>query len=564
MTNSASARGITALFLFSAGTAIILSAWLADDAMITLRQVDMFVDGAGIVWNPGFRVQAFTHPAWFWLLSAGHALTGSLFYMTIAISGVCSLAALLLYALHCRERLENPVTTGAFMFLPLASAAFIDYTASGLENSLSFLLVAAVFRLLSGEEGAWRDRALWTLLALAVLTRQDHALQFGPLALWYLVSRGPSAQLRRMVPGVLVMLGWFGFATFYFGFPLPNTFFAKLSTGLDDAQIATMAGYFWRASVEENLFTLSVIAIGILAAIPGRGTDRALAFGVILHLAYLHRIGGDFMQGRMLTVDFFIACFLAVRWGPYLGRVGGRVAFAAVFALVALRLTGLAIPPAAMEPRTVSDERRFYYPVFGMLSPYRNWPETRQPPAVERGHVMMLCGFAGSTRIAAPDSVHIVDQCGLAEPFLAHVPVVDTANPRPGHYVRAVPMPYPEALETGRAPWMPGGGARFFHDIHLIATAPLMDAERLRAILRVNLRPTGIDAVPWRYPEKAQVPMSVGPCWLTDLPDRPDVASMPALRGADVAAGSVAGRSGCDLGAPAPVAARPVRGSDLP
>ena len=52
---------ISFLFLF------YLQAWILDDARLTFRQVVNFVDGYGMVWNFGERLQLFTHPLWFFI-----------------------------------------------------------------------------------------------------------------------------------------------------------------------------------------------------------------------------------------------------------------------------------------------------------------------------------------------------------------------------------------------------------------------------------------------------------------------------------------------------------------
>jgi len=54
---------------------VIKSAWLSDDAFITLRTVRNFNEGYGLVWNTHERVQAYTHPLWMLLLSLTYFVT---------------------------------------------------------------------------------------------------------------------------------------------------------------------------------------------------------------------------------------------------------------------------------------------------------------------------------------------------------------------------------------------------------------------------------------------------------------------------------------------------------
>ena len=49
-------------FLAAYAILLVRTAWMCDDAFITLRTVDNFVQGYGLVWNVGERVQVYTHP----------------------------------------------------------------------------------------------------------------------------------------------------------------------------------------------------------------------------------------------------------------------------------------------------------------------------------------------------------------------------------------------------------------------------------------------------------------------------------------------------------------------
>ena len=71
----------------------LANAWIGDDAYITFRVVDNFINGYGLTFNPDERVQAYTHPLWMLLLSAAYAVTSNLFYTTLALSyALCVLA----------------------------------------------------------------------------------------------------------------------------------------------------------------------------------------------------------------------------------------------------------------------------------------------------------------------------------------------------------------------------------------------------------------------------------------------------------------------------------------
>src|SRR3990172_6965827 len=75
-------------------------AWVSDDAYIAFRTVDNIVHGHGPTWNPGERVQAYTHPLWMLLVSALHAVTHEMFFTSILLSLAVSLLAVLVLVLR--------------------------------------------------------------------------------------------------------------------------------------------------------------------------------------------------------------------------------------------------------------------------------------------------------------------------------------------------------------------------------------------------------------------------------------------------------------------------------
>src|SRR5580704_3162438 len=75
---------------------LVRTAWVADQAYITFRTIDNFLQGLGLRWNPLERVQAFTHPLWLLLVAAGYAVTGEPYYTTLALSIGVSVAAVVL------------------------------------------------------------------------------------------------------------------------------------------------------------------------------------------------------------------------------------------------------------------------------------------------------------------------------------------------------------------------------------------------------------------------------------------------------------------------------------
>ncbi|MBU8933836.1 MAG: hypothetical protein KOO62_07495 [candidate division Zixibacteria bacterium] len=220
---------ITALLILIAVQ--LRTAWMCDDAYITLRTVDNFINGHGLTWNVGERVQAYTHPLWMFLLSFAYLFTREAFYTTIILSIVLSLASIAFAAL----KVARSWVSGVMLVLAVTlSKAFTDFSTSGLENPLSYLLLVSFMVVYFRDKH--NDRAflgLCLLASLAMLTRLDHALIYLPPLCYLLVQGSTPRRFMAGLMGFLPLVVWELFSLFYYGFLFPNTAFAKLNTGIE-------------------------------------------------------------------------------------------------------------------------------------------------------------------------------------------------------------------------------------------------------------------------------------------------------------------------------------------
>ena len=72
---------------------LLRTAWVSDEAYLTLRSVEHAASDFGLRWNVSDRVQVYDSPLWMLVLLAGRLLTGDTYYTTIGISIAASLAA---------------------------------------------------------------------------------------------------------------------------------------------------------------------------------------------------------------------------------------------------------------------------------------------------------------------------------------------------------------------------------------------------------------------------------------------------------------------------------------
>src|ERR1700733_6149550 len=71
--------------------AIIRTAWVSDDAEITLRCVMNLLNGYGPTFNIDERVQPYTHPLWFLLLSLVSFISRNIFVSAFGLSIIASM-----------------------------------------------------------------------------------------------------------------------------------------------------------------------------------------------------------------------------------------------------------------------------------------------------------------------------------------------------------------------------------------------------------------------------------------------------------------------------------------
>lgn len=496
---SMSRTGKIILLLFITAFVLILirTAWIGDDVYITLRTIDNFVNGYGLRWNIAERVQSYTHPLWMFLLMIVYAPTRDAYLSALTVS---ILISLLTFWLVIRRR--GFAWLGAAILL--LSKAFADYSASGLENPLTHLLLVLFFIYFIEKPSS--PLRLSLLAGFLALNRID-ALLFVLPALAYIPfqSSGSLKPWRRvgvMALGFLPIIVWEFFSLFYYGFPFPNTAHAKLGAGIPQGELFGQGRVYFLDSLQRDPLTLIIIFAGIgLAFWRGETRERMLALGSLFYLIYVASIGGDFMSGRFLTASLLVSALLFVRLA---GNWSNGLKASAIGVVVLLGM--FATPPNYIldlnQPRFterdlltgVNDERAYYYPISGLMN-YRLGMEIPFSGEgwVEHGYALRESGKSvvdeknvGFIGYFAGPEVHIVDLYALCDPLLARMPVSDPGKWRIGHYEREVPNGYLPTLRTGSNQIQNLDLAAYYDQLAFITRGPLFSLARLAAIWGMN------------------------------------------------------------------------------
>ena len=292
--------------------------FLTDDAFISFRYARNLLEGHGLVFNRGERIEGYSNFLWVLELALLWGVFGlrpehAAPWLSVAFT-VGTIAAMLWWVARL-PALQHRVLVG-WMALGLvcSSATFAVWTSGGgLETrQFTFFIVLAVVCL-----NLYRDSHRGLLmasmsLAAAALTRPEGPLIavccFGWFAMERMVRDGWPTRLHwgksacLVVPFVVLVVAHFLFRYTYYGEWLPNTYYAKHVRPWYEAGFR----YLWAAALETGLYLL--LPLAVVSLVKGWCRRRCLTYAlpllcIVVHMGYIARIGGDHFEYRPL--DFY-------------------------------------------------------------------------------------------------------------------------------------------------------------------------------------------------------------------------------------------------------------------
>ncbi len=402
--------------------------FLGDDAFISFRYARNLVDGHGLVWNPGERVEGYTNFSWVLLMAVGMSLgvEPELFSNVLGVAcGALVLVAVWRFAARGRA-LASPFPLLAVLVLA-GNRSFAAWCTGGLETMLFALLVFLGFaRLLAAWERGPRDALVCSLcFAGAALTRPE-GLLFGFLALCLLLfDLGLGRRTRRavflwLVPFVVLVGAHFAWRRVYYGEWLPNTFYAKVG-GLWLAQGARYFAYFHGCYRIGWFLPLAFFAL----LGPNRRASASVGLVLAAYGVYVLAVGGDLFELRFFVHVFPLLYWLlieglavlwtlvAARWPVALPAVAG-----AILALLAATHLGFErVPGNSFGLQTIEGIDQY--------TKKRQDEGRTMRDAIERGalprDVVLCVGGAGAVPYYTRWTT--VDRRGLNDATIARMPV---------------------------------------------------------------------------------------------------------------------------------------------
>jgi len=296
---------------------------LQDDGMVSMRYAKNLAAGYGLVWNPGGpRVQGYTNPLWVGLMAAVHILPIPVSKISLAVQIVA--LACVLVTVSIVRRLATVTSGRGHEWWPavIMTATYLPLNEWSLQGSevapLTPLIAGAVLAVQTARErGTW-SIVPYVLLAIAVLVRLDMAVPFAALLAFMVWHDQPRRAHHLVVGGGLLVgavIAQLGFSWWYFGDPLPNTYYLKMTGYPLLPRLARGAWVMGRFL----LLMCPGVALVALALWRDRSDTTRLPAAIILgQIAYSVYVGGDAWEwwggsNRYVTVAMPLFFVLAGR-----------------------------------------------------------------------------------------------------------------------------------------------------------------------------------------------------------------------------------------------------------
>jgi arabinofuranosyltransferase len=317
------ARGVSRAFITGA-LAIVVFLGLAwrfrdhqvDDAFISFRYARNLAAGLGPVFNAGERVEGYSNFLWVVLLAAGLRIgvAAEVLSKLLGLAAACGTIAVVARA-SSRLKLSGATAWLAPVLLAVSPALAVWSTA-GLETTLfALLLTYGVCRLAEDVEEGGPSVATAAVFGLTSWTRPEGALFGGAMSALLLLQSGASrpgrvAWARWTGVFLLVFLSYFIWRWRYYGFLLPNTFYAKVDVG--GSQVGRGLRYLsaFGAAAGYWLFLPPLALVRIR-----RKGLTVLACATVAGLLFTVFVGGDGLPMHRFLVPSLGTFFLLVAWG---------------------------------------------------------------------------------------------------------------------------------------------------------------------------------------------------------------------------------------------------------
>ncbi len=412
--------------------------YVSDDAYISFRYAQNWARGFGPVYNVGEKVEGYTNFLWMAVLAGLHALGADIVLTTQVLGITLGVAVILLtYRFSLRWHSSDSLWAVLAACLLGLNVSFAIWATGGLETHLfAFLVLLAAF--LDLEERDEPSRYPWSALvwALAVMTRPD-ALVFVALSglyrLWRRRGRITRQDLLWGLTLIIVYVPYYVWRFIYYGYPLPNTFYAKTGGGPERFLHGWRHVRGWLMEYGGGPFAILAGLLVILRKLDRDCTYLALLAGG--YMAYIVWVSGDgLIEYRFLLVvtpllylliqqSLWKICEMLERWRAR-RAIGSILIPKAILSAMLLALVYLLVAqPSVQTSRNRVARTRIRYDGLAMVG---QWFRAQVPRDAS-----VAVNLAGAMPFYS--ELKTIDMLGLNDLHIAHKEMPDMGTGIAGH-----------------------------------------------------------------------------------------------------------------------------------
>jgi len=449
--------------------------WVVDDAFISFRYARHLAEGHGLRFNVGEAppVEGYSNFLWVLLLTPVEALGWPTPQVSCLLSVACGLVLIWRVTgfLHMRMGLAlAPLIFSALFLTTLPPLAV--WATSGLAMVPSALLVFMMFEFVLADPRDPRGLAGGIAAALLILLRVDGMIwAAGIIGLAGLaaVQRQDRSAIKPLAICVAIAATTLAALTIfrlaYFGWPLPNTVYAKAE--LSAMTLERGVKYLLRLPLEFPHLALILTAGAVMDVRSDRvrGPGRRALLIALGGFGYAVLAGGDWMPMCRLLVPALP--LVAVVFAMVLASLSSRRVMTVGCGLAAAVLSLLPAYNVHVVPSGVRKSLHFRQPVYVFCSEYERWVRQRRVTAegtevglALRQHTRPSEGLISVAIGARAYYSHLViyDRAGLVNAEVAHrrpprrrTPAGHDKVVRPAYFVKDRPTYYWAEVVTVKA-----------------------------------------------------------------------------------------------------------------
>lgn len=298
---------------------ILVADFRVDDAYISFSYAKNLASGRGLVFSEDIRVEGYSNFLWVLFTALGYLFVGTNddpFPVVRVFAFVFLLTAGFLTYKLSRQKAGSFISLCAVLLL-FSSTDLFRAAQSGLETVPYVAAVLFGWWVYCGELDGQRR---WSMLAFvpAALMRVDGfvpAFVVLGFETAYSLSRGRfsvRSWLRWWAPAALIWGAYFAWRWAYYGLPLPTTYYAKTLVSLGNPLRGVHQGgvFLWEYGL------IAVVPWIFTAALWGpRRQVAALVVGALATLAYVGKVGGDWMPFHRFLLPILPLVAVLMAWG---------------------------------------------------------------------------------------------------------------------------------------------------------------------------------------------------------------------------------------------------------